>query len=96
MATYSEGMRARLGFASAVAAHPDVVVLDEVFEALDHEYRQVVESFAQELCARGGAVVAAGHDHQALGRICSRAVLLTGGHVEADGPFAAVVAAYRG
>lgn len=95
MATYSEGMRARLGFASAAAADPDVVVLDEVFEALDHEYRQVVEAFAQGLCARGGVVVAAGHDHEALGRMCSRGVLLTGGQVAADGPFAAVVAAYR-
>ncbi len=96
VATYSEGMRARLGFAAAATADPDVVVLDEVFEALDHEYRQVVESYARELCARGGVVVAAGHDHEALARICSRAILLTGGRVQADGPFAEVIAAYRG
>jgi ABC-type polysaccharide/polyol phosphate transport system ATPase subunit len=95
VASYSEGMRARLGFAAASAARPDVVVLDEVFEALDHEYRQVVEDYARELCARGGLVVAAGHDHEALAHICPRAVLLSHGRVRADGPFAEVIAAYR-
>jgi ABC-type polysaccharide/polyol phosphate transport system ATPase subunit len=96
VSTYSEGMRARLGFAAAAAAAPQIVVLDEVFEALDHEYRQVVESHARELCAGGGVVIAAGHDHEELERMCSRAVLLSEGRVRADGPFADVIATYRG
>jgi ABC-type polysaccharide/polyol phosphate transport system ATPase subunit len=96
VASYSEGMRARLGFAAAAAADPDVVLLDEVFEALDHEYRGVVESYVQELRARGGVVLAAGHDHPALARMCERALLLDAGRARGDGPFAQVLAAYRG
>ncbi|CAB4880524.1 unannotated protein [freshwater metagenome] len=96
VATYSEGMRARLGFAIAESAQPDVLVLDEIFEALDHEYRQVVEEHARDLRARGGIVLVAGHDHEALGRICERAVALRDGRIVADGPFAEVVSAYRG
>ena len=42
--------------------------------------------------ARGGLVVAAGHDLAMLGRLCSRAVLLEGGGVRADGPFDQIVA----
>jgi ABC-type polysaccharide/polyol phosphate transport system ATPase subunit len=95
VATYSEGMRARLGFAAATSAQPDVLVLDEVFEALDHEYRAVVEEYAHELCARGGVVLAAGHDHEALARMCARGVHLAGGRVRGDGAFGDVVAAYR-
>jgi ABC-type polysaccharide/polyol phosphate transport system ATPase subunit len=95
VATYSEGMRARLGFAAGTAADPDVLVLDEVFEALDHEYRAVVEEYCAALCARGGVVLAAGHDHEALARMCGRGVHLAGGAVRHDGPFADVVAAYR-
>ena len=35
--SYSEGMRARLGFAVADETGPDILLLDEVHEALDHD-----------------------------------------------------------
>lgn len=94
--TYSEGMRARLHFAVIQAVSPQIVLLDEVFEALDHEFRALVEEYARSVRARGGVVVAAGHDHAALARICPRALLLEGGHVRAEGPFDEVIRAYRG
>jgi ABC-type polysaccharide/polyol phosphate transport system ATPase subunit len=93
--TYSVGMRARLGFAVIQGIEPDVLLLDEVFEALDHEFRAIVERYARDLRDAGGIVVAAGHDHPALGRICPRAVLLDRGHVRAEGPFDDVIATYR-
>ena len=93
--TYSLGMRARLGLAGIQAISPDVLLLDEVFEALDHEFRGIVEDYARELRARGGIVIAAGHDHPALERICPRAAWLDDGHVRASGPFDEVVSAYR-
>jgi ABC-type polysaccharide/polyol phosphate transport system ATPase subunit len=94
--TYSEGMRARLGFAVIQVISPSVLLLDEVFEALDHEFRAIVEGYAHELRRRGGVVVAAGHDHVALERICPRALLLEHGQVRAAGSFAEVLEAYRG
>lgn len=94
--SWSEGMRARVGFATAMAATPDVLLLDEVHEALDHEFREVVEHEARALVGRGGIVVAAGHDHPLLQRLCTRALHLDRGRVVADGPFAAVQAGYLG
>jgi ABC-type polysaccharide/polyol phosphate transport system ATPase subunit len=93
--TYSEGMRARLGFAVVQAISPTLLLLDEVFEALDHEFRGIVEDFGRDLRARGGIVVAAGHDHEALGQMCSHAVWLDRGIVRGHGPFAEVIATYR-
>jgi lipopolysaccharide transport system ATP-binding protein len=93
--TYSEGMRARLGFAIIQATSPGLLLLDEVFEALDHEFRAIVEQYSRDLRNRGGIVVAAGHDHAALARLCDRAVWLDRGHVRAEGPFAEVIPAYR-
>jgi ABC-type polysaccharide/polyol phosphate transport system ATPase subunit len=87
VSSYSQGMRARLGFAAADEAQPDVLLLDEVHEALDHEYRDVVEHRATELIASGGIVVAAGHDHPLLERICTRALWMERGRVVEDGPF---------
>ncbi|HEX8208285.1 MAG TPA: ATP-binding cassette domain-containing protein [Solirubrobacteraceae bacterium] len=93
--TYSQGMRARLGFAVGQAAGASVIVLDEVHEALDHEFRALVADRARKLTEAGGVVIAAGHDHGLLETFCDRAVHLEQGHVQADGPFGEVVRAYR-
>jgi ABC-2 type transport system ATP-binding protein/lipopolysaccharide transport system ATP-binding protein len=93
--TYSLGMRARLGLAGIQAISPQVLLLDEVFEALDHEFRGIVEQYAAEIRDRGGIVIAAGHDHPALERICPQAAWLDDGHLRAAGPFDEVVSAYR-
>ncbi|MDH4176059.1 MAG: ATP-binding cassette domain-containing protein [Thermoleophilia bacterium] len=92
--SYSEGMRARVGFAVVIEAAPDVLLLDEVHEALDHEYREVVERAASAIVARGGIVIAAGHDHPLLERIAERGILLECGTLVADGPFTDVQARY--
>jgi ABC-type polysaccharide/polyol phosphate transport system ATPase subunit len=94
--TYSLGMRARLGLAVIRATSPQILLFDEVYEALDHKFRAIAEDYARELRDRGGIVVAAGHDHPALARICPRAVWLDGGRVVADGPFSEVTSSYRG
>jgi ABC-type polysaccharide/polyol phosphate transport system ATPase subunit len=93
--TYSQGMRARLHLAAIQAAAPQVLLLDEVFEALDHEFRGIVEEYGRQLRGQGGVVVAAGHDHAALERICPRALWLEAGQVREEGDFATVIAGYR-
>ena len=92
--SYSEGMKARLGFAVADHTGPDVLVLDEVHEALDHEFRQIVAHRAHEQLRAGGIVVAAGHDHPLLATFCTRALWLADGRIAADGPFEDVRRAY--
>jgi ABC-type polysaccharide/polyol phosphate transport system ATPase subunit len=85
--SYSAGMRARLGFATAEHSRPDVFLLDEVHEALDIEFREALIERARAITARGGIVVAAGHDLPELGRLCDRALLFENGAIRADGPF---------
>jgi ABC-type polysaccharide/polyol phosphate transport system ATPase subunit len=88
VSTYSQGMRARLGFAVVDRLEPRVLLLDEVHEALDHEFRRGMEQRAAEIVEAGGIVVAAGHDHAELSRLCEGALLLDDGHVAAHGPLA--------
>lgn len=94
VSAYSQGMRARIGFAVADQLDPRILVLDEVHEALDHEFRHEVERRAKAILDAGGIVVAAGHDHPMLARFCGRAILLRDGRIEADGDFEAVQTAY--
>jgi ABC-2 type transport system ATP-binding protein len=96
VSSYSQGMRARLGLAIAERTEPQVLLLDEVHEALDHDYREHVERYAAELRAAGGIVVATGHDHHMLERLCTRAILLERGHIRADGAFKPVQRTYLG
>lgn len=70
VSTYSHGMRARLGFAVLEQADPEVLLLDEVHEAIDGRFRDELEARAKEVRRRGGIVVATGHDHLLLSRLC--------------------------
>ena len=94
VSAWSQGMRARLGFTVADCMQPDVLLLDEVHEALDHEFRAVIEERAHALKHAGGIVVAAGHDHGLLERVCDRAVLMQDGRVADDGPVERVAGDY--
>ena len=90
VSSYSQGMRARLGFSIIEASDPELLLLDEVHEALDDEFRGLLEERVLDVVGRGGIVVAAGHDHALLNRICERALLLRDGRLVADGDFADV------
>jgi ABC-2 type transport system ATP-binding protein len=92
--TYSQGMRARLGIAVAEEAEPQILVLDEVHEALDHEFRHFLQERAHAILEAGGIVVAAGHDHPMLASLCSRALWMDKGTVREHGPFAEVQPRY--
>jgi ABC-type polysaccharide/polyol phosphate transport system ATPase subunit len=92
--TYSQGMKARLGLAVAEEVDPQILLLDEVHEALDHEFRRFLQKRAQRILDAGGIVVAAGHDHPMLASLCTRAIWLQRGSLRADGPFDEVQTRY--
>ncbi len=94
--SYSQGMRARLGLAVAAQIEPEILLLDEVHEALDHEYRGVLERRAEKIAASGGIVIVAGHDHELLERFCDRGIFLRRGHIECDSSFSEAQGAYLG
>jgi ABC-type polysaccharide/polyol phosphate transport system ATPase subunit len=94
VSTYSQGMRARLAFAALAQAEPDVLLLDEVHQAFDLEFREVVVERAAALRDTGGVVLAAGHDLAGLADLCSRGVWLDEGAVVRDGDFAEVAEEY--
>lgn len=94
VATYSQGMRARLGFTVAERSGAEILLLDEVHEALDYDFRKLVEERASRILEAGGIVVAAGHDHGLLERMCDRALYLEDGALLASGGFEEVRGEY--
>jgi ABC-type polysaccharide/polyol phosphate transport system ATPase subunit len=93
--TYSSGMTMRLGFAVAAHLEADVLLLDEVFAVGDEAFQRKCFGKISEFKQRGGTIVFVSHDAAAVERLCERAVLLRGGHVEFDGPTHEAIVRYH-
>jgi ABC-2 type transport system ATP-binding protein len=92
IATYSRGMRQRLGIARALVNDPAVVFLDEPTLGLDpagqHEILARVRAMASE---RGAAVLLSTHLLDEVEENCSRVLILNRGRVVAEGSVLEVV-----
>jgi ABC-type polysaccharide/polyol phosphate transport system ATPase subunit len=92
---YSSGMYVRLGFAVAVAADPDILLIDEVLAVGDESFtRRCLDRLAR-MRQRGVTMVLVSHDLDLVASFTDRALYLERGRVVADGPSDAVVARYR-
>ncbi len=82
----SGGERQRLSLALALAARPDVAILDEPTSGVDVEGRDAIRRIVRGLAARGCAVVCATHELSEAERMAHRVVVFRAGRVVADAP----------
>lgn len=94
--TYSSGMVLRLGFAVAMQADPDVLLIDEVFAVGDVNFREKSTRAVQARLAAGRTVVLITHDLISLRRLCNRAVWIDGGTTRLSGSVEEVARAVEG
>ncbi len=92
---FSTGMYARLGFAVAVFAHPQVLLVDEVLSVGDQGFRQQCYDTIRKLQAGGTAILFVSHDLPTVAALCDRALCLADGRTVHTGDAASVVAAYE-
>ena len=92
---YSSGMYVRLGFAVAVHADPDVLLVDEVLAVGDDAYQRRCLAKVAELQAHGRTILFVTHALDLVPRICQRAVVLDHGRLVHDGDPTAGAAALR-
>ncbi len=93
IATYSGGMRQRLGIAQALLAQPPVVILDEPVSSLDPEGRRDLLALIAEL--RGTATVLfSTHVLADVERVCDRVAILDRGRLVTEGPLAGLLDRY--
>lgn len=91
---YSSGMRARLAFAVAVSARPDVLLLDEVLVVGDLWFKERCLERLAAFHDAGGTLVVASHDLDTTRTLCTRAIWLDDGRIVMDGDLETVFAAY--
>lgn len=91
---YSSGMYVRLAFAVAAHLEPEILVVDEVLAVGDAEFQRKCLGKMQDVAAQGRTVLFVSHQLGMISRLCSRAMVLTGGKLTFSGTSDAAIDAY--
>jgi ABC-2 type transport system ATP-binding protein len=85
VADYSAGMTKKIALACALVHAPDLLVLDEPFEAVDPVSATAIRAILQRFVAAGGTVVLSSHVMALVERVCDHVAVVAGGRVVAAG-----------
>lgn len=92
---YSSGMFVRLGFAVAVTATPDVLLIDEVLAVGDLGFQIKCFERMMEIKDRGTTIVVVSHNLNAVRRLCSRCLVVHEGSIRYDGATSDALSVYH-
>ena len=93
--TYSTGMRARLAFAIATAATPEILLMDEALAVGDQTFKQWSLERMREMRSRTGTIVLATHSLGEIEQTCDRVLWLESGRIVEMGTPSDVLGGYR-
>jgi len=93
--TYSAGMRARLGFTTALLTHVDILLIDEVLSVGDADFRGKAQTAMRERITSEQTVVFVSHMADQVKSMCDRVIWLEKGSITLEGAPDVVVDAYQ-
>lgn len=82
---YSSGMTKKIALACALIHSPEVVILDEPFEAVDPVSASHITEILEKFSASGGTVVLSSHNLELIERVCDSLVIIVNGQILAHG-----------
>lgn len=95
MRTYSSGMWARLGFAVATDAQPDILIVDEVLGVGDEAFQRKCAARIEEYRQLGATILLVSHNAALVQSMCQRAAWLDHGQLRCLGNPDEVLQAYH-
>lgn len=87
---YSAGMQKKVALACSMIHAPEVLVLDEPFEAIDPVSASNVTEILEKFVASGGSVIMSSHSLDLIQRVCDHVAVIVDGRVIAQGTVDAV------
>ncbi|WP_036479507.1 ABC transporter ATP-binding protein [Myxosarcina sp. GI1] len=93
--TYSSGMAARLGFASAIYTEPDILLIDEVLAVGDIRFRRKCQRKLVALLQAGKSFILVSHNSQSILNICQSAAYLSKGNLIDSGDTHEIITKYE-
>src|SRR5205823_2270454 len=91
---YSSGMYIRLAFAVAAHLEPEILLVDEVLAVGDAAFQKKCLGKMGDVAKEGRTVLFVSHNVPAIQSLCTRAIVLHGGHIAHDGETEEVVRQY--
>jgi zinc transport system ATP-binding protein len=85
VSTLSGGQQRRVLIARALAAQPDVLIMDEPTAGVDLASQEVLSQVLARLAGRGATMLIVTHELQALQGVLTRIVEINGGRIAFDG-----------
>ena len=82
--TLSKGYRQRTAFAQAIIHDPKVLIMDEPTDGLDPNQKYTVREMIKEMASEK-AIVISTHILEEVDAVCTRALIIAGGEIKADG-----------
>jgi len=92
--TYSSGMQMRLGFAIAIHARPEILLIDEILSVGDHAFQRKCYDRIIEFKSAGCTIILVSHDTTLVREFCDEALWLSSGRLMVHGPPDVVVDKY--
>ena len=95
LATYSNGMRARLGFSCALYSAAEILLIDEVLGVGDQQFRVKSTDAIKSLIRSKRTVLLASHNLATVRELCDRVIWIENGRTRAAGTTAQVLEQYQ-
>ena len=92
--TYSSGMKLRLGFAIAVHANPDILIIDEHFSTGDSDFQIKSQKKMYDFFREGKTIIVVSHWLDFIQKNCNRILYIQHGTLKQDGG-KSVIARYQ-
>ena len=92
VADYSAGMTKKIGLACALIHAPNLLVLDEPFEAIDPVSARAIADILKDFVRDGGTVILSSHVMDTVQRLCDHVAIIAHGSLLAAGTIPDVAA----
>jgi ABC-type polysaccharide/polyol phosphate transport system ATPase subunit len=92
---FSAGMVQRLAFSIAIYCNPDILLLDEVFEVGDQNFREKSAQKIKELVSRGACAISVSHDLNLMEKYCQRTIWISKGKIIKEGNTKEIILEYQ-
>jgi ABC-type polysaccharide/polyol phosphate transport system ATPase subunit len=92
---FSQGMRQRLVFSIAVHAEPKILLLDEVFELGDKNFKKKSANKIKQLVKTGACVLLVSHELWMIKKYCNRTIWIDKGKIIQKGSTSKIISQYE-
>lgn len=95
MRTYSNGMRARIGFGLATCYPANILLIDEIFGAGDKHFQAKAQKRMESFMHQAGILMMANHSYSVIKRFCRTALWMHRGKMKGYGELDDVLKEYK-